>query len=196
MHAVVYAWICRELIARIKSPKYLDRWFRENPGGLSNRSLLHCTAGLPSTGTGTLLDLGTAQISRVCPQHKDVRREGTNACVSLALLWGCISGLGITIPAGSASLDRFWDLYSRTRYSLVQTVYTVPHPSRMCWVISVTLYILISNPVPLLSLIWLHWARGQYWFCFWFWRSEAALGGRVGSSSGNSLPATYSPNKS
>lgn len=96
MYAVVYAWICRELIARIQSPKYLDRWFRENPGGLSNKSLLHCTAGPPSTRTGTLLDLGIAQSSRVCPQRKDVRREGTSACVSLALLWGCISGLGIT----------------------------------------------------------------------------------------------------
>ena len=176
----------------IKSPKYLGRWFTDNSGRLSNGSLLHCTVGPPSTRTGTLLALPRAPA--FAPSTKIW--EETGACLSLALLWGYIPGLWITkVLFGSASLDGFWDLYSRTRYSFLQKVYTVPHPSWLFWVISVTLYILISSSVPLLSLIRVHWAWGQYWLHFWFWRSETVLGGRVGTSSGNSLPATHSPNK-
>lgn len=149
---------------------------------------LNCTVGPPSTRTGILLDHGTTQRSGICPQLKDARREETRSCVNLAVLWACTSEQRKTKITMDLPVWNSFQTSSPSQGMLFFRRFTLLPALHDSWVITETLYILISSHVLLLSLIWVHWLY------FWFWTSEAVLGGTIGTS-GNSLLATHSPNK-
>lgn len=159
----MYAWICRELVSRIKSPKYLDQGFRDNFGELSGKFLVLCTVGPSSTRTGSwhhpeLLHLSPAQRGE---KNWDHYRHEPSSAKRMQILR---RGLGVTKILLDLPLWTSTPGYSTIFFKIFALILTLHD----CWVISAGLCILISNPVPLLYLVWVLWAWGQYWLCFDF----------------------------